>query len=401
MTVLQITCDNCGAKYKLPESFDKPQAKCQKCGSVIDVARQRAATANPTAPSAAKPAAAKPAAAARPAQDRSKPERAAPAAASAAARPARGAKAKEAGEAGGGRRGSRERGEPKEKKGNMLPLLGVAAGVLVVVAVIAVMLKDDAPKQDQAASKDAAKTPAAAAPTPPAGTPAAGTPAAPPANTPPASPAPANGAAKPGDAPAAATTPPASTPAASTPASAAKAPEPADATPKVRDPNKPWENMRNPPQGMDQVSDAKSFSEVTWPDSIDAATKAAVQELAATAKESGGPGMRATNKLKTAEFEFPALFALVEQLRLLDYRNNDDAMLGLALNKVLEEILFDMNTRYAAVTYDEAISPAKAEWNTQTVKAWIGLLGRYPDAETFRRERSARKAKAAEKDREK
>lgn len=391
MTVLQITCDNCGAKYKLPETFDKPQAKCQKCGSVIDVARQRAATANPTTPSAAKPAAAKPAAAARPAQDRSKPERAAPAAASAAARSTRSAKAKDDGEAGGGRRGSRERGEPKEKKGNMLPLLGLAAGLLVVVVVIAVMLKGDEPKKDQAASKDAAKTPAATAQTPAAPAPAAGTPATPPANTPPAKPA--DAAAKPNDAPAAAPTPPA-------PAPTPRASEPVDDTPKVRDPNKPWENMRNPPQGMDQVSDAKSFSEVAWPDSIDAATKAAVQELAATAKESGGPGMRATNKLKTAEFEFPALFAIVEQLRLLDYRNNDDAMLGLALNKVLEEILFDMNTRYAAVTYDEAISPAKAEWNTQTVKAWIGLLGRYPDAETFRKERSARKAKAADKDKD-
>ena len=43
MNVIPITCDNCGAKYKLPPTFTGAQAKCQKCGSVIDVASQRAA----------------------------------------------------------------------------------------------------------------------------------------------------------------------------------------------------------------------------------------------------------------------------------------------------------------------------------------------------------------------
>ena len=60
MTVIPITCDNCGAKYKLPPTFKGSQAKCQKCGSVIDVAKQREAAeaggdAKPAA--AAKPAA--------------------------------------------------------------------------------------------------------------------------------------------------------------------------------------------------------------------------------------------------------------------------------------------------------------------------------------------------------
>ena len=70
MTVIPITCDNCGAKYKLPPTFKGSQAKCQKCGSVIDVAKQREAA---EAGGDAKPAAAaKPAAKARPAVDRSK-----------------------------------------------------------------------------------------------------------------------------------------------------------------------------------------------------------------------------------------------------------------------------------------------------------------------------------------
>ena len=47
MSVLAIACDNCGAKYRLPESFSGDKAKCQKCGSVIDVAAQRKAAAAP------------------------------------------------------------------------------------------------------------------------------------------------------------------------------------------------------------------------------------------------------------------------------------------------------------------------------------------------------------------
>lgn len=61
MSTLSITCDNCGSKWKLPESFSGATAKCQKCGSAIDVARQRAGDGEP----AGSPAA-------RPAQDRSK-----------------------------------------------------------------------------------------------------------------------------------------------------------------------------------------------------------------------------------------------------------------------------------------------------------------------------------------
>ncbi|MFN9758232.1 MAG: TIGR00266 family protein, partial [Planctomycetota bacterium] len=58
MTVYQIACDNCGAKYKLPETFAGKQAKCQKCGSVIEVQKQREAASAAAAAPAAKPAAA-------------------------------------------------------------------------------------------------------------------------------------------------------------------------------------------------------------------------------------------------------------------------------------------------------------------------------------------------------
>ena len=70
MTAIPITCDNCGAKYRLPENFTGSQSKCQKCGSVIDVGKQRASATSPAGTMPA--AAAKPAAAARPAVDRSR-----------------------------------------------------------------------------------------------------------------------------------------------------------------------------------------------------------------------------------------------------------------------------------------------------------------------------------------
>jgi len=70
--LLPIVCDNCGAKYKLPESFTGSQSKCQKCGSVIavDAQRQQASTASAAARPAtgAKPAVARSAEAPRPAE---------------------------------------------------------------------------------------------------------------------------------------------------------------------------------------------------------------------------------------------------------------------------------------------------------------------------------------------
>ena len=62
--LIQIVCDNCGAKYKLPETFTGSQSKCQKCGSVIAVDAQRQQ-------SGAASAAARPAAGAKPAVARS------------------------------------------------------------------------------------------------------------------------------------------------------------------------------------------------------------------------------------------------------------------------------------------------------------------------------------------
>lgn len=156
--------------------------------------------------------------------------------------------------------------------------------------------------------------------------------------------------------------------------------------------------MRNPPQTLDQVTDPKTYPEVAWPAGIDAAKKSEVQALSASIRDGGLTGTRAKRKLATPEFEYAALYGIVEQLRLLDYRNADESMTGFELNKMLEEILVDINTRYGAVEIGETIPPNKAEWNTQTVNAWIKHISTYPDEGTFKKQRAERRKKAAEKD---
>ena len=53
MSLIPIVCANCGAKYRLPETFKSDHAKCKKCGAVIDVAGQRDVAPEPAAEAAA------------------------------------------------------------------------------------------------------------------------------------------------------------------------------------------------------------------------------------------------------------------------------------------------------------------------------------------------------------
>ncbi|MEO0481773.1 MAG: hypothetical protein AAF196_20090 [Planctomycetota bacterium] len=158
MSLLQIVCQNCGAKYRLPETFSGDRAKCKSCGSVIDVAAQRDGNAGATQkvqaqpakarPAAAKPAAAKPAGA-RAAGGASKKTTAKKAGAKKATARAgsRRAAAEDEDEAprgragarrssgGGSRRSSRE-AEPA-KNNNMMIYGGLGAVVLIVVLIVA------------------------------------------------------------------------------------------------------------------------------------------------------------------------------------------------------------------------------------------------------------------------
>lgn len=173
----QIVCANCGAKYKLPDSFQADKAKCKACGSVIDVASQLGGDdSGKSKPAAAK---AKPAAAkAKPATARAKPaaarsaksdDKPAPRRAAAGGRSRRGAD--DAGDdsgAGKPRRRERTRGAGRTAKadaggGNKGALYG---GILVVVALIVVGViwgmsdgeGDNTNKQDPANNEKVAKT---------------------------------------------------------------------------------------------------------------------------------------------------------------------------------------------------------------------------------------------------
>ncbi|HZN37702.1 MAG TPA: hypothetical protein VFD82_02805 [Planctomycetota bacterium] len=132
MTAIQIHCDNCGAKYRLPENFTGTQSKCQKCGSVIDVAKQRASADTPAGTMPA--AAARPASAARLAVDRSreapKPVERRPTRSEASPRAAT-----SAGE-GDRSRSRRGRSERQTKKSSSMKFVIGGVGLLAIIVVV-------------------------------------------------------------------------------------------------------------------------------------------------------------------------------------------------------------------------------------------------------------------------
>ena len=134
MTAIPISCDNCGAKYRLPENFSGTQSNCQKCGSVIDVAKQRSSAGSPgTTPAAA----ARPASAARLAVDRSKeaPKPIERRTARTEASPRTASTASE----GDRTRSSRGRGERQPKKGNAMKFVIGGVGLLAIIVVVVLM----------------------------------------------------------------------------------------------------------------------------------------------------------------------------------------------------------------------------------------------------------------------
>ncbi|MCK5944490.1 MAG: hypothetical protein KAI24_21055 [Planctomycetes bacterium] len=152
----------------------------------------------------------------------------------------------------------------------------------------------------------------------------------------------------------------------------------------------PWTRQRRAPTSRDQVTPARDLvPEITWPDAIDEPTRLLMQAVAGDLDADGGlRHVRAKRKL--VEAGYPALFAIVECLRELDYLDPRDAMLGHELHQLLEQITGGLNARYAEVAADEVIHPAKAEWNGRTVKAWVAVLRKWPDEPSFERARQAR-----------
>src|SRR5689334_19564063 len=119
--LLQIVCDNCGAKYRLPESFQNATAKCKQCGSQIDVAGQRKVAAEPRGSA--------------PAQG--------------TARSARTGRRT-------GRRGTGA-GDAQQSSGSKLPFVLAGVGLLAVVVVVVLMMKGGDGKQANKAGPAAAQ----------------------------------------------------------------------------------------------------------------------------------------------------------------------------------------------------------------------------------------------------
>ena len=136
-----ITCANCGAQYRLPETFTAAQAKCKKCGGVVEIGAVQGEAPAKAEP-AAKPAPARKPRAAKPAAKQTR--KAAPAKATPGAR-AKGAEAKgdsvraateeaagrvkKTGAAKGGRASARRKSSrsSSKKKSNTGVLIGVVA----------------------------------------------------------------------------------------------------------------------------------------------------------------------------------------------------------------------------------------------------------------------------------
>lgn len=407
-----IVCENCGKKFRLPETYKSPKAKCTQCGSAIDVAGQRAAASAPAPkpapapapapapkaeapkPAPARPAAAKPAAA-RPATEKpaaekpaaaERPARRATATASSGATSRRGAKAAEA-EGSTGRRG---RGEAPAKK-NQMPLL-LGAGGVVVLGVVGFLLMSGGDKAKPAP----AAQPAAAAPAPEAAQQPAAQPSQPAEKPATAQAAPAVATPKPAEPAPAAPAPTAKTeetkPAAeATPTAEATKPAAEEKKPEAKVSADNWMNSKV--TSMDQVFDPKKETdEVVWAAYISDADKTEIMALLDIIRDGGVKSAGAKTKLE--KMGHKATYGIISRLREIDYKDSFDAMYGWELNKVLETITGGMNVGYAPVLVGEDMDPRKADWNARTAKAWLALPKQFETEEAFeemvkkRRERS-------------
>jgi len=304
MSDLQIVCDNCGAKYRLPASFSGDRAKCQKCGSAIDVAAQKAlATAPAVAPAAApaRPAAKTPASAARAARGERAPR---------GERPARSARA----DASRSRRGKREQDEPK-KKGHSMLLVGGGVAALAIVAVI-VVLSTSNRNEPKPGAPDAATTPASAQHT------------------------------DPGHA--------------------------ADAASSAR-----WQN--EPAKTMADVYRPQELGALSWPADVAAAVQTESRALAADV----GAGHAAAARPKLEQLGYPAVFAILEALRQLDYTAVADQQKAAELNKALEAICAGKGAGFVGVATDGPLDPRLASWNARTNKVWAQWLPQWSSKAAF------------------
>jgi hypothetical protein len=396
MSVLAIACDNCGAKYRLPESFSGDKAKCQKCGSVIDVAAQRKAAAAPAPVAQPKsaPAPKEESVAKKPAARASRAE--AKAEAAPAARSRRGDKAAAEPKAEKTPRGRKEAGERAPKKSNTMLLAGGGIAALAIVAVIVVLAsggKDKAKATETAqasAAPKAQETPAAtpkeastdkpvaaeaSAKSKPAAVEAVVTPAvAPAAEQKPAEQTPA--AQKPAE-----PKPTEQKPVEPTPAQPKAEDKPAEATPAANSgaPKERWE--ANKTTKIDDVYNPSVLGDVSWPAECEQAQKDEVLSLIEDVCNGGKPGISAKPKLE--KIGYYAIFGLIDRLRKFDYKSGDDQMTAYEFNQMLETITSGINCGFVPVESGGDLDPRKADHNARTNEAWTRLLTKFDNKEAF------------------
>ncbi|GAB4161143.1 MAG: hypothetical protein Fur0037_27850 [Planctomycetota bacterium] len=353
MAQLQIVCDNCGAKYRLPETFTGPRAKCKQCQGVIDVASQREAAAGigagaaGTTEPAARPAAARPARAAG--AEKTAPQRASE---SSARRSRRG------GDEDGARRG---RGQPEKNN----------TGILIASAVLLVAIAGGAiwwlTRPQSSSTETASNSP----------TEAKGSKEALSAADANASKAGAKQGQPKADAPlseqemrrmigdaGSGTGQPAKT---AQPAAAANpASEPAKLT-------------------LDKVFDPKTLTPVPWPDAVPEAQRTHIVELIDQVQGGGKPGISAKEEL--VKIGWASFAGIVNRLREIDYKDSEQSMLAFELNKILETITISLNTGFKVVNLGEEVAPEVADHNARTAKAWQGLMKRFPTPESLEEHR--------------
>ncbi len=375
MSLIQIVCANCGAKYRLPETFQSDSARCKACGATIDVAAQRSSAAAGTPPAAVPPTPAKPAAPApKPVPVAKKPVAPAPVPVKPAGRAsgrtgARAASRAEeagaelaatrgrAGRAGAAtrERGGRRRGGEEQAKGGKGLLIGGSIAAIAILAVGAwFVLRDD----EQPAENQTAQTPAQ-----------------------PAAPDPAKLAADRAAAEAAAQAEQQKL----AEAAAAKAEEERKAAEAAAQKQKPADaTAPKAEEAMtaDQVFDPKTLDELPLAEDVTEEEKTQMAEWIATADDGGLQWTRVKDDL--AGMKYKAIAPIVNRLRTIDYFNRSDSMMAYELNQLLTNMLEGLNAGFEAVTLgEEPVEPKQADHNAKTVRVWQKAAQMYGSEEKF------------------
>ena len=440
MNPIAVQCANCGAKYKLPETFAGDKAKCKACGSAIDVKSARSSSAGGSSAggssassssaggASAAPTPAKVAPTTRPVvshrQELHKHEEA-------EAKPASGlgsahASSRRHGHEGGhagadagkGRHGATRHGPghhghghgAEKKKGNPALVIGGIAGGVAIVGLVAWLVlgrKDADPKPTDTAGN----TPAA--------------------NTPSANDTKAAEAAKAEEAKKLAAAKKANDELAKFEqekkeaaakeklAAAANAKKPESQTPEIakaagqetkegqKDGEKPQEanatkgeKPRFAKKGLtskDQVYDPKKeLQPLVYEEGTTDDQKKEYEELVETVFN-GGAVAKNKAKKKIAAAGYRAMTAVINRLREIDYLDSEQSMTAFELNKLLEEMTMGVNALFQPVNMGDTIDFDKADFNAKTVKAWQTFMTtQYPSSERFAEMLKARKTRNTE-----